>query len=973
MGNRSFLYIVPSNNDNDSGEEIAEANNNFPTLWQVLLAAGDAAPAIRDQRVFGDSGTDNLAADAEPALERLHALAAFVREHPQSYKLPRLAIQFDALETHLGCLVEKWRGDEVRPVFSANLDELSWLDGERSSEQFISDCRADCDRLWSEIQDAIRCRNFPKLDDLLGLTEYGRDFSRWDAWAWSFGFSSLHHDYFNDCDEPRDIGFDEFVPEPRDYSYEHDLGDNHRRFEEGGKWGVLHEDEDGRTRIVLPAEWDDVRRAGPDGIVWLGRTDRYGLAQLYEDRAVILLEPQVENFWDFEHGIAIAQRDGKEGFLREDGSWLFEPTVDELWPFQNGYAPYRVGDREGVIDTNGAIAIDARYESVGTFNAAEITAATQNGHQGLIRADGETVLPFEYDNIEWLDEFAGFQLTCGERKGLCRSDGSAWLAAEWDDLKVLVPYRLVGVRRNDLWGVFDWQGSQRIAPQFHKIDFRYHYNLPDDEESAKLLENLRLDLMVRVGKHMGMVDDTGTVLVPIEYDEVESFESQSLEAGAELQPRDMVRIARRGKSRVRMFGAYDVALRKEAVPCQYERMFVTSMGGGEFGLLVGNDNSPAERARLGEARVGLLRSDGSTLIPLDYAWLALARPLSDLRSMDSVRNELRKRWSAGEPILAVPNQTGRFVWLHRDGRQEPYADYLAWRYAQGDFDAALTLARQLRDGEGIEKDSASARRWFALGAGISPAALSNSGVIPGPEAVQPGGICAAMYDLSFLLIDGIGGPEQPECARAWLDHALAHGRGDDRDIISQLGFMFGQGIGGDVDHVRETELYERAAKLDSTMALHNLGLNCQYGIGVEADSDKALECFRRAERLGDIGSAYHVGELLSNGADELDGKARRERLGEAAYFLRKVVDATDVTHIEDACGHLALIHLDTESADFDLARAEELLLRGAEMDSTWCMAILEEEIYGNKDCKRFDAGKAADWAARRKALEGDSP
>ena len=100
MGNRSYLYLVSADAE-DHRVRFAEANNNFPSLWQILLASGEAAPAITDQRVFGDAGTDNLAADADSALERLRSLAEFVREHPLLDQQPLLPLQFEALLAHL--------------------------------------------------------------------------------------------------------------------------------------------------------------------------------------------------------------------------------------------------------------------------------------------------------------------------------------------------------------------------------------------------------------------------------------------------------------------------------------------------------------------------------------------------------------------------------------------------------------------------------------------------------------------------------------------------------------------------------------------------------------------------------------------------------------------------------------------------------------------------------------------------------
>src|SRR5688572_1502675 len=98
MGNRSWLYLEHRLSGDDDGadpeetsaDEIAEANNNFPVLWQLLLADGAAGDAIDHQRVFGDAGTDNLASDAHAALARIRQLHAFVERHPMLHTLPQI-------------------------------------------------------------------------------------------------------------------------------------------------------------------------------------------------------------------------------------------------------------------------------------------------------------------------------------------------------------------------------------------------------------------------------------------------------------------------------------------------------------------------------------------------------------------------------------------------------------------------------------------------------------------------------------------------------------------------------------------------------------------------------------------------------------------------------------------------------------------------------------------------------------------
>ncbi|WP_454899544.1 hypothetical protein [Variovorax boronicumulans] len=182
MGNRSWLYLEHSLPDTEeaSADEIAEANNNFPVLWQLLLADGAAGDAIDHQRVFGDAGTDNLASDAHAALARIRQLHAFVERHPMLHTLPQIALQFEAVVLHLAELIDD-TPEGSAPRFSANLDELSWLGGDADGEGFIERNRRECNERWAEVQRCIDGGNHPGVDAALGVQR----FADWEAWAGS--------------------------------------------------------------------------------------------------------------------------------------------------------------------------------------------------------------------------------------------------------------------------------------------------------------------------------------------------------------------------------------------------------------------------------------------------------------------------------------------------------------------------------------------------------------------------------------------------------------------------------------------------------------------------------------------------------------------------------------------------------------------------------------------------------------------
>ena len=288
MGNRSFLYILRPRGARRELEEIAEANNTLPSLWQVLLAEGAAAGDMNCQRALGDSGTINICSDAQRGLERYRTLADFIRRAPRSTQVPGLLRYLDAAEQFLAQQIERWTvPSEAAPVFCANFDELSWMDDSRPNV-FIAHRIEEFAQTWAALQQAMREHDFDALEELLGFDNWGMRYEEWIAWSGVFGFSSLGHLYFSGSyKEARDTDYAAFDPDDDANNGENYLGGGCSRFKQDGKWGVLRWDEYSAPTVVLAPEWDRVLHAGENEqeLVWVQRQERIGLAAISGDRS----------------------------------------------------------------------------------------------------------------------------------------------------------------------------------------------------------------------------------------------------------------------------------------------------------------------------------------------------------------------------------------------------------------------------------------------------------------------------------------------------------------------------------------------------------------------------------------------------------------------------------------------------------------------------------------------------------------
>ena len=96
-----------------------------------------------------------------------------------------------------------------------------------------------------------------------------------------------------------------------------------------------------------------------------------------------------DHAWAFSEGVAVVEKDGKLGFINEDGTYRVKPTIPCYYPsqyyedllFHDGYLIYYGQDgRAGLIDKNGRWALPPIYNTI---------SSTQNGYR-VVSIDEKT-------------------------------------------------------------------------------------------------------------------------------------------------------------------------------------------------------------------------------------------------------------------------------------------------------------------------------------------------------------------------------------------------------------------------------------------------------------------------------------------------------------------------------------------------------------------------------------------------------
>ncbi|MGI5870321.1 MAG: WG repeat-containing protein [Kiritimatiellia bacterium] len=201
--------------------------------------------------------------------------------------------------------------------------------------------------------------------------------------------------------------------------------------EQRGRWGVA---DVATGRLVLKAELAGIRpwgdwlavekgtsvqlhdRNGKRVREWKGRLDglppfealQDGLGVLRLDGGATLVTSRGELPWptpfddagDWSGGALAVKRDGRWGYVRQDGGWRIRPTFAAAGPFAEGVAPAGEGGRWGLIDAAGAWRIKPTFEGMGTPWRGRVPVLS-GGKWGLVDFDGGTVLDCVCDGLEW--------------------------------------------------------------------------------------------------------------------------------------------------------------------------------------------------------------------------------------------------------------------------------------------------------------------------------------------------------------------------------------------------------------------------------------------------------------------------------------------------------------------------------------------------------------------------------------------
>jgi TPR repeat protein len=204
---------------------------------------------------------------------------------------------------------------------------------------------------------------------------------------------------------------------------------------------------------------------------------------------------------------------------------------------------------------------------------------------------------------------------------------------------------------------------------------------------------------------------------------------------------------------------------------------------------------------------------------------------------------------------------------------------------QGDADAQNNLGVMYLNGHGVDQSDSMAMRWFVKAAaqGDKDAQKEIDQILAERRASSASAAAKEqkqqkMYDDGLVIYlpimqrvqqgDGSWGPlkrrqqrQMDKVVRLW-EGAAEQGHASAQ---CNLGVMYKNGHGVDVNYKKAIKWYEKAAKQGYVDAQYNLGAMYENGQGVDVNYKKAIEWYEKAAEQGDADAQNNLGVIYKEG------------------------------------------------------------------------------------------------------------
>lgn len=267
-------------------------------------------------------------------------------------------------------------------------------------------------------------------------------------------------------------------------------------------------------KVRIPFKYDEIGRFY-EGICYVRKGRKYAfykasgkaLTKLwYEDLSYAAAqhdEPYygVDREYAFFEGLAMVRRNGKFGYIDQNGKEVIRPQYDFAYPFSEGLAKVEKNGKYGFIDSKGRLAVDFQfkdfeiqikeidptqpskptfrngyYDATGFFNKGYAVVSKGN-KMGIIDQEGNVVVPIKYDFVNQPAENGLVLVRNNWKYGYVNLEGKEVIPPFYEEA-MSFSHGLAAVNKRGVWAFIDannetqipWELEHVLAPFEAKTD-----------------------------------------------------------------------------------------------------------------------------------------------------------------------------------------------------------------------------------------------------------------------------------------------------------------------------------------------------------------------------------------------------------------------------------------------------------------------------------------------------------------------
>lgn len=256
-----------------------------------------------------------------------------------------------------------------------------------------------------------------------------------------------------------------------------------------------------------------------DNYMYIGNDEYSVIIDLDTNETIITTNYKYTSFYNIDTELfKVVNDEGMTGIINRDGDILFDFEADYIYRLYNDNTKYRVGEGTyGLINEDGIKITIELYSEINSFVEGKSVVVDLDGYYGYINIDGSIhVTPQFHYAYDYTNGFAevitGYDTNENALKIFIDSTGEFVSEYRYADVRDFHNgYAAVAVYNYEmdlLWGFINEAGVKVVDTIYYQVeDFNNGYAIVSDVNLS------------------GMIDTTGSIVVPIDYEEIRNFSS----------------------------------------------------------------------------------------------------------------------------------------------------------------------------------------------------------------------------------------------------------------------------------------------------------------------------------------------------------------------------------------------------------------------------------------------------------------